>query len=229
MKLCIIIPIHNEQKTIKQVIDAVFAQIPELEKEVIVVDDCSTDNTSQILTQIPNIKIITRRKNGGKSKAIKDGTLQSTGDILIIQNADLEYNPKDYPDLLSPIINNQADVVYGSRFISSKPRRIIYFHNFLANQLITFLSNLTTGLNLSDVETGYKAFRAELIRQIAPTLRSQGFEAEIELTAKIAKRKIRVYEVGIQYHGRTKQEGKHIRATDGLKALIAIFKYKFIN
>lgn len=232
--ISIVIPCFNEERTLEQVLKSVLAaNTLNLKKEVIIVDDCSRDNTPEILAKYKSkktIKVCTQPKNQGKGAALKTGFLQTTGDIVLIQDADLEYSPDDYPHLLSPFLVSQADVVYGSRLMSGAPRRVIYFWHWLGNSFLTFLSNLCTNLNLTDMETGYKVFRGDLIRQIAPALACQRFGFEPEVTAKIAKIKgLRIYEVGISYFGRTYEEGKKINWKDGFKAIFAILKFNFLT
>ncbi len=229
----IVIPVYNEEKTIEKTLEKVFAANTfSLTKEVIVVNDASTDNTSQILKRIKkkNLQVITNSVNLGKGASLKKGFQKTKGDIVIVQDADLEYSPTDYPVLLKPIIDGYADVVYGSRFVNAYPHRVLYFHHYLANKLITTLSNLFTNLNLSDIETGYKVFRGDLIRQIAKKLKSSRFGFEPEITARIAKIDgLRIYEVGISYWGRTYKEGKKITWIDGVKAVFEIIKYNLFS
>jgi glycosyltransferase involved in cell wall biosynthesis len=226
MRLSIIIPAFNEEKTIADVIDALVREIPEV-FEIIVVDDGSTDRTSQIAEtycqKLPQMRLIRQPRNQGKTAALRTGFAASTGDVVLVQDADLEYDPVDIPELVDPIEKGKADVVYGSRFMIRRAARVLYFKHFMANQVLTFLSNLFTDLNLSDVETGYKAFRGEIIRNMI--IETRGFGFEIEVTAKVAKLKCRVYEVPISYNGRTYEEGKKIGFVDGLYAIFYIFKY----
>lgn len=226
MQLSIIIPAFNEEKTLALVLDALLREVTGV-FEIIIVDDGSTDNTSQIAQtycqQYPRVRLIQHPVNQGKTAGLRTGFAASTGDIVLVQDADMEYDPVDIPELIDPITKGKADVVYGSRFIIRRASRVLYFKHFLANQLLTFLSNLFTDLNLSDVETGYKAFRGEIIRNMI--IETHGFGFEIEVTAKIAKLKCRVYEVPISYNGRTYEEGKKIGFMDGVYAVIYIFKY----
>lgn len=229
-KISIIIPVYNEEKFIKETLKRVIkANTLGLAKEIIIINDGSTDKTFRILKKIKKdkrLKIIYNKKNQGKGSAIKKGLLLSTGNIVIIQDADLEYDPKDYVLLIAPFLEKKADVVYGSRFISGQPHRILYFWHYVVNIFLTGLSNMLTNLNLTDMETGYKAFRGNIIRSIAPNLESKRFGFEPEITAKIAKIKnIKIFEVGISYHGRTYEEGKKIGWIDGIKAFIDIIRF----
>ena len=223
MKLSIVIPVFNEAKTIREIIKRV--QDVDVEKELIIVDDCSKDGTQDILRTLSdsNIRVVTHRENMGKGAAIRTGLQQVTGDVVVIQDADLEYNPQEYHRLLQPILDGRADVVFGSRFMTTEERRVLYFWHFLGNTFLTFLSNMFTNLNLSDMETGFKVFKAEVIRNINIEENRFGFEPEI--TAKIAKRRYRIYEVGISYSGRDYSEGKKIGWKDGVRAIWCILKY----
>lgn len=226
MRLSVVIPVYNEEKTIGTVLDALFREVPSID-EIIIVNDGSTDQTTQVvkcfMEQRPQIHLIHQPANQGKTSALRTGFAASTGDIVLVQDADMEYDPVDIPPLIKPILENKADVVYGSRFMIRRESRILYFRHFMANQFLTFLSNILTDLNLSDVETGYKAFRGEIIRNMVIESRRFGFE--IEVTAKVAKLRCRVYEVPISYYGRTYEEGKKIGAKDGLDAIFYILKY----
>ncbi len=226
MRLSIIIPAFNEERTIADVLNALAREVPEA-NEIIVVDDGSTDRTSQVAEELrqklPQMRLIRQPNNQGKTAALRAGFAASTGDVVLVQDADLEYDPVDIPELVDPIVKGKADVVYGSRFMIRRASRVLYFKHFMANQFLTFLSNLFTDLNLSDVETGYKAFRGEIIRNMI--IETRGFGFEIEVTAKVAKLKCRVYEVPISYNGRTYEEGKKIGFVDGLYAIFYIFKY----
>ena len=230
MKVSIIIPVYNEEKTILKILNAIKEEIKKIESfkfEIIVVDDNSNDKTSDILNKNKNLTdiIITNPKNFGKGYSIRQGINNHSGDLILIQDADLEYLPQEYTKLLTPFIKYEADVVYGSRFKSSNINRVLLFWHYLANQLLTFLSNLFSDLNLSDVETGYKVFRSDIIKQI--NLRENSFAFEIEVTQKIAniKPKPKFFEVGINYFGRTYEEGKKIGFKDAVAAIIAIFRY----
>ena len=230
ISLSVIIPAYNEEKTITAVLKALFEQVPDV-AEVIVIDDGSTDDTARqvesFITVGSNVRLIRSPANRGKTEALKAGFAASTSDIVIVQDADLEYTPADIPDVIQPILAGKADVVYGSRFLVRRATRILYFRHYMANRFITFLSNLFTDYNFSDIETCFKAFRGEIIRNMVIT--SSGFGFEVEVTAKIAKLKCRVFEVPISYYGRTYQEGKKIGVKDGLHALYYIFKYNLFT
>lgn len=228
MLVSIIIPCFNEKKYIEEIIKQVLNQ-NNVNKEIIIVDDGSTDGTTEILKN--NIetkvnKIIYLEKNLGKGNAIKEAIKFVNGQIILIQDADLEYNPKDYNKMIAPFISNNADVVYGSRFISNDSRRVIYFANTIANKILTFLLNCMLNLNFTDVETGYKAFKTELIKKIY--LNEKGFGFEIEITMKLSKIKPIFYEVGISYSGRSISEGKKIRMKHFFEAIYCIIKYKLL-
>jgi glycosyltransferase involved in cell wall biosynthesis len=224
MKLSIIIPCYNERNTILALIQAVKAS-PVIDKEVIVVDDGSKDGTRDILASLvdPEVKIIFHADNQGKGSALRTGFSVATGDICIVQDADLEYDPQEFPIVIQPILEGKADVVFGSRFQSGRPHRVVYFWHRIGNGFLTLLSNVLTDLNLSDMETCYKAFRREIIQAINIQEKRFGFEPEV--TAKIAKMKVRIYEVGISYYGRTYDEGKKIGWKDGVRAVYCILKY----
>ena len=229
MKLSVIVPCFNEVETIGEVIEAVSA-LPYKNKEIIIVDDGSTDGTKEKLkSEISGIvdKIIYQDRNYGKGAAIRSGIKAATGDIIIIQDADLEYDPKEIPFVIQPILDGKADVVYGSRFVGGTPHRVLYFWHMVGNKFLTILSNMFTNLNLTDMETCYKAFRSGIIKSIKIEENRFGFEPEI--TAKIAKKKCRIYEVGISYFGRTYQEGKKIGWKDGLMAIFCILKYNLFR
>ena len=224
MKLSIIIPCFNEINTVLKLVNSVINS-PVEDKEIIIVDDFSTDGTRDQLRKINNeqVRIIYHDKNLGKGAALKTGFNFASGEICLIQDADLEYDPQEYPLLIEPIIKNIADVVYGSRFQSGRPHRVVYFWHRIGNGFLTLLSNFFTDLNLSDMEACYTAFKTEIIKSINIQEKRFGFEPEI--TAKISKMDLRIYEVGISYYGRTYKEGKKINWKDGLRAIYCIFKY----
>lgn len=224
MVLSVIIPCFNEVKTLNELLVAVKECGVE-DLEIIIVDDCSTDGTRELLKSLNDdtIKVFYHDFNKGKGAALRTGFKSATGDICIVQDADLEYDPKEFPLLLDPIIKNKADVVFGSRFQSGRPHRVVYFWHRIGNGVLTLLSNFFTDLNLSDMETCYKAFRTEVIKSIDIKENRFGFEPEI--TAKISKMDLRIYEVGISYYGRTYAEGKKIGWKDGVRAIYCILKY----
>ena len=227
MKVSIVIPCFNEANTIEYLVQAVLSA-PLTNREIIIVDDYSTDSTREILrTKIDGLvdKIVYHESNQGKGAALRTGFSNVTGDVVIIQDADLEYNPQEYPELLKPILDGKADVVYGSRFQGGQAHRVIYFWHYKGNQFLTLLSNMFTNLNLTDMETCYKVFRIDIIKKIKIQENRFGFEPEI--TAKIAQLGCRIYEVGISYSGRTYDEGKKISWKDGLRAIWYILKYNF--
>ena len=229
MLVSIIIPCFNEKNYIEIVIEKIL-KLENIAKEIIIVDDHSTDGTQEILEKkLKNkvSKIIFSPKNQGKGSAVKLGIEQATGDIILIQDADLEYDPNDYHQLLAPFIDNDADAVYGSRFIDNKKRRVIYFLNTIANKILTFLTNCFLNLNFTDVETGYKLFKRELVQDI--NIKEKGFGFEIELTMKLARKNIKFYEVGVSYSGRSYQEGKKIKKRHFFEAIYCIFKYRFLS
>ena len=228
MQVSVIIPCFNEKDTITKIIEKV-ENATVLLKEIIIVDDLSTDGTREILEKINNpiIKILFHPKNKGKGAALRTGFSKVNGDICIIQDADLEYDPIEYPKLIKPIIDNKADVVFGSRFKGGGAHRVVYFWHRIGNGFLTLLSNLFTDINLSDMETCYKVFRKEVIQSIRIKENRFGFEPEI--TAKIAKMHLRIYEVGISYYGRTYAEGKKITWRDGFKAIYCIIRYNLFD
>ena len=225
MKISVVIPCYNERDTIEAIVRAVRASpIPAL--EIILVDDCSTDGTREhidiSLRGIVDL-IIHHPENRGKGASLRSAMNSATGEIVVIQDADLEYDPQEYPVLLEPILSGKADVVYGSRFSGGRPHRVVYFWHMVGNRFLTLLSNMFTNLNLTDMETGYKAFRRDVLDSIV--IEEDGFAFEAEITAKIAKIGYRVFEVGISYNGRTYEEGKKIGWRDGIRAIYAILKY----
>lgn len=228
-KLSIIIPCYNEIHTIHDILAEVESvNLGSTKKEVILVDDGSKDGTREALKKYakkPGYTILHQDPNQGKGAALKRGILESTGDVVVIQDADLEYDPQEYKRLLYPIERGHADVVYGSRFIGGEPHRIIYYRNQVANKFLTMLSNMFTGLNLTDMETCYKMFKGELVRELAKELKAKRFGFEPEITARVAKSGARVYEIGISYYGRSKEEGKKIGMKDGLKAIWEIVRF----
>ncbi len=227
MKVSVVIPCFNERETIEEIVRAVRASSIE-EIELIVVDDCSTDGTRAVLEEkIAPLadRIIYQPVNRGKGAALRAGFAAATGDILLVQDADLEYSPADYPVLLAPILAGKADAVFGSRFMGGQAHRVVYFWHMAGNKFLTLLSNMCTNLNLTDMESCYKAFRTAVLRDVEICEDRFGFEPEI--TAKLARRKARIYEVGISYAGRTYEEGKKITWRDGVRAMYAILKYNF--
>ena len=225
MNLSVIIPCYNEVDSITEVVQSVL-DATNSECEIIIVDDCSVDGTKQLLAETIEgklAKVIYQPKNQGKGAALREGFAAATKDIVIVQDADFEYDPSDYPLMIDPIINDQADVVYGSRFKGNRPQRVLYFWHRVGNGLLTLLSNMFTNLNLTDMETGYKAFKREVIQSL--TIEENRFGFEPEITAKIARGRYRIYEVGIAYFGRTYAEGKKIGWKDGVWAIWCILKY----
>jgi len=224
-KISIIIPCYNEEKTVVELLHAVENIVLDFEKEIILVEDFSNDSTRSLIEKLNmnGFNIIYHNKNMGKGAALRTGILKATGDIILIQDADLEYDPNDYHKLLNPILSGKADVVYGSRFLGQMPHRVLYFWHRVGNGVLTLASNMFTNINLTDMETCYKAFKRDIIQSIKIEEDRFGFEPEI--TAKIAKLNCRIFEVGISYYGRTYEEGKKIGWRDGFRALYCIVKY----
>ncbi len=233
MKLSVVMPVYNEKATLEEIVRRVMAVDVGMDKELIMVDDGSTDGTrdlyDKILAGYPQGAIVLQlhAKNQGKGAALRTGFKCATGDIVLVQDADLEYDPNDYHRLMKPILDGRADVVYGSRFVGSEEHRVLFFWHMVGNRLLTLLSNMLTNLNLTDMETCYKVFRAEVIKSI--TIRSNRFDFEPEITAKVAKRRCRIYEVGISYSGRDYDEGKKIGLPDAIQAVWTILRYKFFD
>jgi glycosyltransferase involved in cell wall biosynthesis len=229
MKLSVVIPVYNEAQTLIQIVEAVRAV--DIDKEIILVDDCSTDGSWDVLSDLggdSSCKIVKLRhdSNKGKGAALRTGFAVATGDIVIVQDADLEYDPQDIPRVIKPIVDGKADVVYGSRFMGGAPHRVLYYWHSVGNRFLTMLSNWFTNLNLTDMETCYKAFRRETLMDILPRLQQTRFGFEPEVTSHVARAGLRVYEVGISYSGRTYAEGKKIGWKDGFKAIWCILKYR---
>ena len=226
--LSIVVPAYNEEGTLSGIVERLLAVQEAC--EIIIVDDCSTDGTRAISDRLaaedPRIKVAHHRVNAGKTEALKTGFALTTGKIVIVQDADLEYDPEEIGDVIAPILEGNADVVYGSRFLVRKGSRVLYFYHYIANKGLTFLSNLCTNVNMTDVETCYKAFRGEIVRNMRIT--SSGFGFEIEVTAKVAKLGVSIYEVPISYHGRTYEQGKKIGMKDAIAAFWYIFRFNFL-
>ena len=227
-RLSVVVPAFNEASTLARVVEK-LGRIPSL-LEIIIVDDCSTDGTAEVARRLAEqndrIQVVAHKKNAGKTAALKTGFELTRGSIVIVQDADLEYDPDEIPFVIQPIIDGHADVVYGSRFLVRREARVLYFYHYLANRFLTFLSNIFTNLNMTDIETGYKAFRGDIIRNMLIT--SSGFGFEVEVTAKVAKIGCSVYEVPISYRGRTYEEGKKVGRTDGIQALWLVFRFNLL-
>lgn len=223
--LSVVVPVYNEEATLAEVVRKLVA-VPSL-LEIIIVDDCSTDGTGEVARQLaelyPEVRLVRHERNAGKTAALKTGFALTTGQVVIVQDADLEYDPADISSVIRPILEGYADVVFGSRFLVRRATRVLYFYHYLANKLLTFLSNALTNLNMTDIETGYKAFRGDIIRNMV--IVSRGFGFEVEATAKVAKLNVAIYEVPISYYGRTYDEGKKILFKDGLIALWFVLRF----
>lgn len=233
MLLSVVMPVYNEKSSLLEIVGRVLASPITIERELVLVDDCSTDGTTELYPQLAErfpgarIRVVRHPHNQGKGAAIRTAIQHAEGDVIIIQDADLEYDPREYPKLLRPILDGRADVVYGSRFVGGDEHRVLYYWHYVGNRFLTTLSNMFTNLNLTDMETCYKVFRREVARSF--TIRSDRFGMEPEITAKIARRPWRVYEVGISYSGRSYEEGKKITWRDGVKAMFCIVWFAFFD
>jgi glycosyltransferase involved in cell wall biosynthesis len=230
--LSVVIPVYNERNTLPVLLDRVRA-VP-LRKEIVLIDDCSRDGTRELLQEyatrdwgdpLMSLRVLYHDVNRGKGAAVRTGFLAATGNVVIVQDADLEYDPSEIPRLLQPIVEGEADVVFGSRFLGDRPHRVLYFWHYLGNRFLTTLSNCFTNLNLTDMETCYKLFRREVLQEIAPRLKQNRFGFEPEITARVARQRCRIFELGVSYHGRTYEEGKKIGWRDGFNALWCIVRY----
>lgn len=231
MKLSVIIPVYNEAATLAEIVRRVIAVPLPMEREIILVDDGSGDGSRTVAAELasdhPMVKSLYHEHNRGKGAALRTGFAAAAGDLVLVQDADLEYDPAEYPALLDPILKGHADVVFGSRFLGGGPHRVVFYWHYLGNRLLTILSNMTTNLNLSDMEVCYKVFKRDVIRAIS--LREERFGFEVEFTAKVARGGWRIYEVPIAYYGRGYEEGKKITWRDGMRALWCIVKYRFVD
>ena len=227
--ISVVIPVYNEEATLAAVVHKLIDVVPGL-LEIIIVNDCSADDTAEVANELAKshkeVQVAHHSRNAGKTAALRTGFALTHGDIVIVQDADLEYDPKEIWELVEPILDGRADVVFGSRFLVRKAARVLYFSHYLANKVLTFISNLLTNLNMTDLETGYKAFRGEIIRNMIIT--SRGFGCEVEMVAKVAKLKCAIYEVPISYYGRTYEQGKKIGVTDGIAALWYILRFNLL-
>ncbi|MDD5489260.1 MAG: glycosyltransferase family 2 protein [Candidatus Moranbacteria bacterium] len=234
-KICIVIPVYNEEKTLEKIVSAVEnADVLGLEKEIILVDDCSSDKSAEILGKYAaKHKIFHHKKNQGKGATLKTAFQNATGDLVLIQDADLEYDPNEYAEIIKPILDGKADAVFSSRFLSHRPHRVLYFWHYAGNKFLTTLSNIFTNINLTDIESGYKVFTKEILDKIAPRLKSKRFGIEPELVARAAKlarkNRCRIFEVGVSYSGRTYAEGKKIGWIDGIEAIWCVIRYNFFE